>query len=864
MIPIRLSICGFLSYREPVELDFTGFELACIAGPNGAGKSSLLDAMTWALFGQARKRDDSIIHMRSSQAEVGLIFAYESNIYQVRRIKPREKTMVLEFQILREDGTADTLENRLRYGSWKTLSERTMRETETRIQQTLRMDYETFTNASFFLQGKADSFTQQRTGDRKRILGSILGLDAWEGYRQKAGERRRGVESEIDSLDGRLKEIMTELAEEPARRLRHDELKAVLEQLSLARQNQQVIVQSARQSAARLQEQRQLVEALHRQYEAGLRRLEETCSRLEQRQSERETFTEIIGRSEQIQAEYAAWVAKKADLEQMDKVAEHFRQHEKQREEPRLEIQTERARLEQELQGLQLEKQQLDQSKEEAAELRRLLELANADHNAAEARLDQRGQLESQLQTLRQSEADLRAENSSLRPEMEQLDERIKRLEASDAAECPLCGQPLLPDDRFALIERLKADGLQMGDRFRGNKARLAEMGDELRALDSQITGLSHVEAELRQHTARIAQLETQIAAHTRLEQDWQQKSAPRLEELQNCMETEQFALPARARLAQIDAELKKIGYDAAAHDAARQAEEAGRGSEAALRELERAQAALAPLAREISDLEKSTAELQADNQSQKNEYEQAAGLLAEAEAQAPDVLEAESHLLELQEQENRTRMEFGAAQQRVAVLESLKTRRAELDQEREACAHKVQLFKQLERAFGKDGVPALLIEQALPEIENKANETLTRLSGGNMSVKFITQAQYKDKHRGDLRETLDIQISDGAGTRDYELYSGGEAFRVNFAIRLALSEVLAQRAGARLQTLVIDEGFGSQDSQGRQRLIEAINLVRSDFAKILVITHIDELKDVFPNRIEVEKTELGSTLRVI
>ena len=79
-----------------------------------------------------------------------------------------------------------------------------------------------------------------------------------------------------------------------------------------------------------------------------------------------------------------------------------------------------------------------------------------------------------------------------------------------------------------------------------------------------------------------------------------------------------------------------------------------------------------------------------------------------------------------------------------------------------------------------------------------------------------------------------------------------------------ALSEMLAQRAGARLQTLVIDEGFGSQDALGRQRLIEAINLVKDDFAKILVITHIDDLKDAFQNRIEVEKTERGSVIRVL
>ncbi|MGW8251530.1 MAG: AAA family ATPase, partial [Anaerolineales bacterium] len=63
MIPRSIRLSGFLSYRSPVELDFTGFSLACISGSNGAGKSTLLDAITWSLFGQARKRDDSIINL---------------------------------------------------------------------------------------------------------------------------------------------------------------------------------------------------------------------------------------------------------------------------------------------------------------------------------------------------------------------------------------------------------------------------------------------------------------------------------------------------------------------------------------------------------------------------------------------------------------------------------------------------------------------------------------------------------------------------------------------------------------------------------------------------------------------------------
>jgi exonuclease SbcC len=228
------------------------------------------------------------------------------------------------------------------------------------------------------------------------------------------------------------------------------------------------------------------------------------------------------------------------------------------------------------------------------------------------------------------------------------------------------------------------------------------------------------------------------------------------------------------------------------------------------------------------------------------------------------DLERAEAEVRLLREQENQLRDEVGAARQRVEVLDTLRLRQEEYRTEHERLQLQIADHRTLERAFGREGVPTLLIEQALPQLETKANELLDRLSDGQMSMRFVTQASYKDRKREDRKETLDILISDPSGVRTYEMFSGGEAFRVNFSIRLALSEILARRKGARLQTLVIDEGFGSQDAQGRQRLIEAINLVKPDFAKILVITHLEELKDAFPNRIEVEKSDQGSTLRVV
>ncbi len=867
MIPILLRLSGFLSYRSPVELDFTRFDLACISGANGAGKSSLLDAITWALFGQARKRDDSLINTQSEAAEVVLVFAYEGNLYRVRRAIPRNRTSLLEFHILqrqKEGQTTDSFTLDELDGSWKPLTERTLRETQALIESTLRMDYETFVNASFFLQGKADQFTQQKASDRKRILGSILGLEIWEVYRQQAAEMRRAVEDELASLDTRLEEINRELAEEPQRKSHLKELESQLELLVQSRSLQEANLERITQIAATLTEQRKLVSTLKRQLDASLAQLDELERRIAERQTEKMRYDKLIERADEIENAYKAWQQARTDLEYWNDIAAQFQEQQKRRQPLLDEINAERARLTQEHQTLIAQKEAQEAQLARLPDLQAQLKRVRDDIFAAESRLARRSKLEEQLQVARQRQADAKAENPRLKAEMDELKARIDQLTAVEGAACPVCGQPLSSDDRLRLIEELTSLGREMGDRFRANQALLNETEQIARDLEEQIRQLAQSEAELRALTHNQAQLETQIGQIETQINAWQAEGAPRLAQVAEMLEKEDFALPSRQRLAEIDAELRKIGYDATAHEAARRAESAGRASDEEQRALEKAQTALTALERELADLQKQQEVLAGEAARQQEEHDQAAVRLAAAEAEAPDLEAARRELFNLKEREHRLRMEVGAAQQRVSVLADQKKRRKTLEAQREELARTIGQYKQLERAFGKDGVPALLIEQALPQIEERANEILERLSLGSMWVRFVTQAAYKDKRREDLKETLDIQISDGSGTRDYELFSGGEAFRVNFAIRLALSEVLAQRAGARLQTLVIDEGFGSQDTQGRQRLVEAINLVRQDFAKILVITHLDELKDAFPARIEVEKTAEGSTLRIV
>jgi exonuclease SbcC len=853
MIPIKLSITGFLSYQETTELDFTQFDLACISGSNGAGKSSLLDAFTWVLFGQARKRDESIINLHSNVAEVALVFEYESNTYRVQRTLAKGKTTVLEFQI------RDPSDRK-----WRALSGATLRNTQELIEHTLRLDYETFVNASFFLQGKADQFTQQKPGDRKRILGSILGLEVWETYKLRVIERRKGVESEITNLDGRTAEINAELSEEHTRTERLTTLQADLKYLAKARKAQEQLLEHARKVDATLAEQRKLVNMLGGQLEASQNRLNELDARLSDRKLEREEYARKVADADEIEAAYARWMECRVELESWDEVAARFREHETKRQVPRMEIEAEKARIRQELDQLQQSEKQIQAQNTSRVELDAQVSDARKALDRVEQAISQRTALDADLQAARQRQAESRAENPRLKAEMDQLKARIDQLSQTEGAACPLCGRPLETHDRLQLIDEITAQGKEMGDRYRLNLAYLKEADQKVGEIEAQIVLLAKADNERLALTQAVTRLNGQIEAIQQKADEWVKIGATHMAEVQTIFEAETYAMDQRKLLAEIDDELKAIGYDAAAHDASRKLEATARTAEGELRLLEAARATLQPLEREISDTHKQLESSTNEVSHLQLEYDSASTRLAVAEAEAPDLEATERSLHELLEQENNQRLEVGAAQQKVMVLKDLKIRLKDLTAQREGLARLVGQYKQLERAFGKDGVPALLIEQALPEIEERANTLLDRLSEGNMSVRFATQAQFKDKKRDDLRETLDILISDGAGTRDYELYSGGEAFRVNFAIRLALSELLARRAGARLQTLVIDEGFGSQDAMGRQHLIEAINMVKQDFAKVLVITHIDELKDAFPNRIEVEKTERGSLVRVV
>ncbi|OGO49243.1 MAG: hypothetical protein A2W37_02950 [Chloroflexi bacterium RBG_16_63_12] len=696
MIPIRLELTNFLAYRNPAPLDFTGIHVAVLTGENGAGKSSLLDAMTWALWSRARaKTDNELVHQGQTEMRVEFTFALGDQIYRVIRARRvgRGAGSVLDFQIQNDAG------------KWASIAEATIPKTQEKIIRTLRLEYDTFVNSAYIMQGKADEFTGKRPTERKQVLADILGLQEWERYEERAKEKIKSVEKDIAGLEALLNEIEGELA-------RRDEYERELAEAKDKVIEVGVRLREAEAGWAQIDAARQAMIALERQLDALTKRI---------RDAEQEL------------------AALDADLREAQSRADA------------VSISHQREAVQQRLAKLE----ELESERERVTETRRAS-----------------GELAAQL----------RGQNEAARAEADGLKKRVETLQAATEPRCPTCGQPLSEAERAKLVAELNAEVEARREAYRQNQAQLKTLTDEQAALDKS---LKQIGDDLREKPVLIKQLAELQAALVQAGEAKERIAGlgERRTRWQQAIEKD------RAERAQLDVQAEQ--YNAILRDSA-------------------------------------------------------------AKQAALDRLRQEDTL---------TKAHMGAAQQKLAALDDLAKQRETKRAERNRLADDKGIYEELREAFGKRGVPAMMIEAAVPEIEAAANALLTRMTGGRMHVRFMTQ---KETQAGETRETLDIQISDELGTRAYEMYSGGEAFRVNFAIRIALSQLLARRAGTQVQTLIVDEGFGVLDAAGRERLVEAINAAQSDFQRILVVTHIDELKDAFPARIEITKGPDGSEITVI
>ena len=221
MRPLRLQIEGFSTFRDRVEIDFTDVDVVALVGPTGAGKSTIIDAITFALYGSVARYDDRgavapVINQLSAEAKVRLDFQAGGNPYTAVRVVRRTKT------------GASTKEARLECNGQILAGD--ARSVDAAVKELLGLDFERFNKTVVLPQGKFATFLHDKPADRQQLLRELLGMGIYERLGRVARQQASVVENQLSILEPQL------ISDEDLSQLRLDALRDSYERAGLARQ----------------------------------------------------------------------------------------------------------------------------------------------------------------------------------------------------------------------------------------------------------------------------------------------------------------------------------------------------------------------------------------------------------------------------------------------------------------------------------------------------------------------------------------------------------------------------------------------------------------------------------------------------
>lgn len=833
MRPREVTVRGFRSYSDEVTFDFTGRSLVGIVGPIGSGKSSILDAISFALYGKTPRIEGAtktLINQRHDSLHVSMTFEVDGAVWKAVRV-------------LRRTGAAAHTLYRVEGGEDHEVTDKA-RDMGERIEEILGLDFEAFRRSVLLAQNQFAGFLEAAGGDRNKVLKGVFGfdrldamrdavkerLDALGGRLQVLADRRESAESDRKDLETHKKELV--IADERARTLgalrgsvsQVDEaLRAAGEKRALAQGKVDAL-----DALASAIPDRESTEGLFSAASAGETNLESAVAALTDAEgavaaavSGLEAAIEAVGGGEALDAaaegvgRHGAAVAKaEAEGKRLAEAQQAVAAAEK---------------------AIEAAGKALAEAQEAAAKAATAAEAAAAEEVAARDRLHA-------AHTADRAHA-LRSELAAGEP-------------------CPVCDQVVatIPKSRPAA----KVDAAQKAaDKAVDAAVKARDASAAAQRLVVQREAARDAASE-REAQAKAAVVDAESAATAAA--DAVAESTAALADLLGAGDPAERLAEHRAAVSAAEKALKD----------AREAESAARKeAEATRAEREQARAALATLRTNLSTL---AVRLDADIEIGESAAEVADGLKAirshwieardaadksrvqatheveAADAARVDLLEgaglaAKDDILEVSEAANREATALGTT---VAHLEK---RLAEMDAlagEEKELVGKAALLERLHT----DLRPSNFLEFVLDE----RRHDLADLAGEHLEI--LTAGRYRFSEDGEFN-MVDLAAADAV--RGPSSLSGGETFLASLALALALAEIVS-REGGRLDAFFLDEGFGSLDPEHLDLAMRGIErLVSSETDRLVVlVSHVAAMRDWMEDLIVLDRDAVTGVTRVL
>jgi exonuclease SbcC len=811
--PIRLEVEGFTSFREKQSIDFSGLDLFAITGPTGSGKSSLIDALVFALYGQVPRVGDDYKQLISHGAErLNVLLEFE-----VGRSRLRYRVA----RTARPAGASKQRLERVEGAEAQPLADKA-REIRSHIEQILGLDYDGFTRAVVLPQGQFDEFLKGEPKERRKILVSLLNLGIYDAVQRLANQKNADARKETAFIAEQLERDFADATRETLEE-RGGELAKAEEEVAALEKTQAALGEGL---------------TLARKLRTARQEIDGQARDAAQEEEKRKAAEDMLARGDETRAALEGELEARAG--QIDRLG--------------LDLEWQRTLL--------TAKPQAEQLASLRAQLERLAEARAEKQSFLEAGQTALVAAESAVPAAEGAQREAEAELQAAREEREETHRRhaaaALRRELTVGEPCPVCEQtvPAVPKADALALDQAEARVTRAQKAARAATAAAETARLDLQKAQAGAAGLrrelAQVEEQAGQLTSSGAELANDLRAAGFGGDDV--ADAPRLlEEIQSELKT----LDAAQR-AKIDLEAKR-----------RTIEEKLSGLQAELA------AAAARRDGAIARLEEISARREAAS-AIVEQIEPALGDLATREGWDPlerrdaggdevDTLEARRSAR--QQESNALATRVGALRGEVERLGRKIVRATELREKKTRLDAEAALLKTLSDHLRANELVAWIQEEALRRLAADGSHHLALLSQGRYALRLGSG----ETAGAGARVEQDFFVVDhwnADGIRSVRTLSGGETFLASLALALALAESLARlsaggRAAEALESLFLDEGFGTLDGETLDTVVSALDALHGGQRVVGVVTHVRELAERLPARLEVRRSG-GSTATAV
>ncbi|GAB6065386.1 exonuclease subunit SbcC [Aquifex pyrophilus] len=973
MRPLKLELKGFTVYRKPQVIDFSNLSFFVIQGKTGAGKTSIIDAITYALYGKVPRYGSSVAtkHVLSrgeKELKVSLDFSIRGKKYRVERF----------YRAFPEDSQVRV------YEEGRRLNLKGRDATEKWLTQIAGLDYKTFTKVILLPQGAFDTFLKDAS-ERKKILVNLLGLEELEKIAQLAGEEYRKLEGIRETLKREL--ITLKDYDEKKEEKLKEELKRSREKLTKLKEEEERVREEYQRAREKYEIERELseVEERLRAYEEREKEIEKLKEKLnlsrrvapyvpvakrideidlklsELRLKKEKLIKEIKGLTDDLNL----LKKKEAELEARKERVKEYIEKEKELEiklsklEEVKNIKKEVEKLKSELKNIHenLKKAELkyEDLKERVNKGKKLIEetekrLRGIKKKFSEEKYTELKSKERLVEELRKKERELKtkrdekekieerykdaiSELNRIRDELTKKERELKEKELlyhahmvasylSRGDRCPVCGGIYrgshIPSGDFYEISELSAhvENLQKKERELDKltallKEKLGNFTQDIRKLEVEIKELKrelpeNLKEEIRKLEAlksKKEELEEKLEKYRKAleirvnEKEEAYRNLVNLQEKLNYVNTAikekserlkdylsllecgdineceriiKEEIEAIRKYVRDTEEKEKILRKKLEEVSIKKSKLEGELGELkeSIETLEREKKEKLEKLAEIYDIAKSPSEVLGVYLGEKEkeveetirEYEENLRELSFKRKElreklkeyedTRDLRKTEDIYLKVKEEIERLTKAIGELETELQHVRERIKRKEEITEELKALEEKLRVYGVIKNDFRADRFQKYVADIMLSKVIDRASEYFYKLTGNYFF-------ELDERKNITVRDTTTNQL------RPVNSLSGGETFLASLSLAFGVSDILS--GNAHLESLFIDEGFGSLDEDTRERVGEILEAIKTNVNRMIgIISHIPDLAEKFSQKIIVEKKGDFSEIKVI